>query len=91
MIVLFILWGKNHVCLRLAASANIDFVSSESGIKEKHAIKILKNKKAYFKKLKQNNIRIVEKFSYKCLKGFSRLTLAPKKEINEFIKIFKSY
>lgn len=53
--------------------------------------KILKNKKAYFKKLKQNNIRIVEKFSYKCLKGFSRLTLAPKKEINEFIKIFKSY
>ena len=38
-----------------------------------------------------HNIRIVEKFSYKSLKGFSRLTLAPKKEINEFIKIFKSY
>ena len=52
--------------------------------------KIRKNKQTYFKRLKKKNIRIVEKFSHKNLQGFSRLTLAPKKEMYEFIKIFKS-
>ena len=46
-----------------------------------------KKREKIFKKLKLRKINIVEKFNYKNLKNYSRITLAPSKEINKFIKI----
>ncbi len=79
--------GKEFL-LRFFDKKKIRYMNSEGNF---ILFKIRKNKQTYFKRLKKKNIRIVEKFSHKNLQGFSRLTLAPKKEMYEFIKIFKSY
>ena len=50
-----------------------------------------KKKKIFLNKLKKNKIKIAENFSYKNLKNYSRVTLGPKKEMLNFIKILKSY
>ena len=42
IIALFIRWGKNQVCLRVLASKNNVFDSSDMGINETQAIRVLK-------------------------------------------------
>jgi len=51
----------------------------------------LKRKYKFFNKFRQNKILVVESLADKNLKGFSRITLAPKKEILKFINTLKDY
>jgi histidinol-phosphate aminotransferase len=53
--------------------------------------KLKKNKEKYFTKFKRNKIKIAQSFKDNCLNGYSRVTLAPKKEILRFTKLLKNY
>lgn len=79
--------GKK-ILLNFFLKKKIHFLESEGNF---IVFKLKKRKNNYFRTLKQKKIMIVEKLNYKNLKGLSRITLAPKKEILKFIKVLKNY
>ena len=81
-----VIQGKK-ILLNFFKKKKINFLKSEGNF----ILFKLKQKNKYFKKLKKNKILIVENLSHNKLNGFSRITLAPKKETLKFIKILKNY
>ncbi len=79
--------GKK-ILLNFFNSKNIKFINTNGNFV---LFKLQKKRKSIFKKLKLRKINIVEKFNYKNLKNYSRITLAPSKEINKFTRILRSY
>lgn len=78
--------GKKTL-LNFFKKKKINFLNSEGNF----VLFKLKRKNKYFKNLKRKKILIVENFKHKILNGYSRITLAPKKEILKFIQILKHY
>lgn len=79
--------GKNFL-LSFFKSKKIKFLDTAGNF---ILFKLDKKKFSYFKKMKLKKINIVENIKYKNLKDYSRITLAPKKEMYKFIKILKNY